>query len=90
MKIYFLFILVGFSSIVLGQSGFNPPKTKTIDSINLVYASAIKKAQKEFENSLLKADENMQKALAELEKKELEWLNSVAVKPEEIKIKQKK
>jgi len=87
---YFLFILVGFSSIVFGQSGFNPPKTKTIDSINLVYASAIKKAQKEFENSLLKADENMQKALAELEKKELEWLNSVAVKPEEIKIEQKK
>ena len=82
-----IFCLIALS--VAGQD-FQTQKTKTIDSINLVYASAIKKAQKEFENSLLKADENMQKALAELEKKELEWLNSVAVKPEEIKIKQKK
>lgn len=82
-----IFCLIALN--VAGQD-FQTQKTKTIDSINLVYASAIKKAQKEFENSLLKADENMQKALAELEKKELEWLNSVAVKPEEIKIKQKK
>ena len=82
-----IFCLIALN--VAGQD-FQTEKTKVIDSLNLVYASAIKKAQKEFENSLLKADENMQKALAELEKKELEWLNSVAVKPEEIKIKQKK
>lgn len=89
MKKIFNIILCLISAQLIGQD-FQTEKTKVIDSLNLVYASAIKKAQQDFENALLKADENMQKALAELEKKELEWLNSVAVKPEEIKIKQKK
>ena len=35
MKIYFLFILVGFSSIVFGQSGFNPPKTKIAEPLKV-------------------------------------------------------
>ena len=44
----------------------------------------------DFENALLKADESMQKALADLEKKEIEWLKSVAIKPEEVKVKNEK
>ena len=93
MRYLFIFFICSISLISVGQSGtgdFETEKTKVIDSLNLVYASAIKKAQQDFENALLKADESLQKALADLEKKEIEWLKSVAIKPEEVKVKNEK
>lgn len=89
MKKIFNIILCLISAQLIGQD-FQTEKTKVIDSLNLVYASAIKKAQQDFENALLKADESLQKSLADLEKKEIEWLKSVAIKPEEVKVKNKK
>ena len=89
MKKIFNIILCLISAQLIGQD-FQTEKTKVIDSLNLVYASAIKKAQQDFENALLKADESLQKSLADLEKKEIEWLKSVAIKPEEVKVKKKK
>ena len=53
---------------------FQETKSKTIDSLSIVFSTELRIAQEQYEKSILEADKKYQKAMEDLEKQEIELL----------------
>lgn len=85
-KILLIVLICSIAGYAIGQKAkksndkpnelqkFQETKSKTIDSLSIVFSTELRIAQEQYEKSILEADKKYQKAMEDLEKQEIELL----------------
>ena len=85
-KILLIILIVSLTGYAIGQKAkkandkpnelqkFQETKSKTIDSLSIVFSTELRIAQEQYEKSILEADKKYQTAMEDLEKQEIELL----------------